>query len=65
MTKQKQIKTVTLTFEQYTDPEAIFPSRFMFRNEVGDYVFLLTSKRSIAQEYLSKELGGKFSLREV
>lgn len=65
MTKQKQVKTVTLTFEQYTDLDAVLPSKYMYRNEVGDYVFILTSKRSIAQEYLTKELNGKFSLREV
>lgn len=66
MTKKvKPVETMTATYEQYTDLDFIFPSRFMFRDAMGNYVFILTNKREVAVKYIQDNYGGAYSVREI
>jgi hypothetical protein len=63
--KEKVIETVVLTYQEYTFPEVSFPSKFCFRDANGDFIFIKTSKRSIAEQYIKDNYDGRYSLREV
>ena len=65
MSKKKQIEVVVVSYSEYQDPEFVFPSKFMFRNELGQYVFIKTSKRAIAEQFVAETTGGLFKVREV
>lgn len=65
--KPKEIQTVTMTYADYVSRyDGDFPSRYMFRDAMGDYVFVITGKKAIAEQYLVDNYGkGVYSLREV
>lgn len=66
MTNKKKVpETVTVSFSDYQDPDFIFPSKFMYRNSFGDFVFIKTAKRTVAVQYLNEYTSGMFELREV
>jgi hypothetical protein len=65
MSKKKQIEVVVVSYSEYQDPEFVFPSKFMFRNELGQYVFIKTSKRAIAEQFVAETTNNLFKIREV
>ncbi len=65
MAKIKQIETVVVQYADYIDPDFHFPSKFVFRNALGEYIFVKTSKRAIAEKYVQENYGGVYSIREV
>lgn len=65
MAKVKQIETVTIQYADYIDLEFVFPSKFMFRDAMGQYVFIKTNKRDVAVKYIADNYDGAYSVREV
>jgi hypothetical protein len=67
MAKQKEIQTTTITYADYISRyEGDFPSKYVFRNGFGDYTFIHTTKKAIAEQWLVENYGkGVYSLREV
>jgi|JI71714B2RNA_FD_contig_31_4889321_length_1981_multi_3_in_0_out_0_4 hypothetical protein len=65
MKNNKVIETVVVTFDEFNDPEFWPPSKYCFRNYDGDYVFIITQKRAVAQDTLKQLHGDMFKLREV
>ena len=65
MAKVKQIETITVQYADYIDPEFVFPSKFMFRDAMGQYVFIKTNKRDVAVKYIADNYDGAYSVREV
>jgi len=56
------LKTTTLSYDQYIQMDKP-PSTFFIRDAVGQYVFIHTSKREKAQEYVDETYGkGKYSV---
>lgn len=63
VTKKKTIKTVTVQFEQFCDPDFIPYGSFFIRNAFGEYIFLKTSDRSLAQAWADENYGkGKYTV---
>lgn len=61
--KEKEIKTVDVSFIDFTDPEFIPPGSFYIRNAFGEYVFYKTGERAKAQEAANKVYGkGKYTV---
>jgi regulation of enolase protein 1 (concanavalin A-like superfamily) len=68
MTKQKKekvVETVVVTLEQYHSPDFHHPSKWMFRNANGDFVFIKVSKREAAEKYIKDNYDGMYGLRCV
>ena len=63
--KAKQIETVLVTLQEYHSVDFVFPSKYAFRNASGDMVFIKTSKRSVAEQYVKDNYDGLYSIREV
>jgi len=63
--KEKVIETVVVTLEQYHSPEFLYPSKWAFRNAMGDLVFIKTSRRDVALRYIEDNFQGRYTLREV
>lgn len=55
--KEKEIKTVDVTFEHFCDPDFIPPGSFYIRNAFGEYVFFKTGDRAKAQEAVNNIYG--------
>jgi len=55
--KVKPVVTVVIEFETFTDPEFIPPGSFYIRDANGDYIFMKTSDRSVAQKYINDNYG--------
>lgn len=59
----KVVKTVTVTYEQFTEWDFIPPGSWYIRNAMGDYVFVKTSERKVAQDFVDSEYGkGKYAV---
>ena len=66
MTKKvKVIEIVVVTIQELHSPDFCYPSRYAFRNAVGDMVFIKTSKRSIAEQYVKDNYDGIYAIREL
>ena len=54
---------IELTFEEVSDYNFIPPCNFYYRNCVGNYIFISTSDREVAQKYIDEEVGikGKYT----
>ena len=48
--KVKPLVAVSVDFETFSDPDFIPPGSFYMRNAIGDYIFLKTSNRQVAQK---------------
>lgn len=48
--KKKVVKTVRVTFEEFTDYDFIPCGSFFIRDATGDYLFFKTSDRQAAQQ---------------
>lgn len=61
--KIKPIVSVVVEYEEFTQWDFIPPGSFYIREGSGDYIFLKTSDRVAAQEYINKEYGkGKYTV---
>lgn len=61
--KKKEIQTVNVTFEEFTDPEFIPYGSYYIRNALGEYVFLKTSDRKVAQDFINDQYGkGRYTV---
>lgn len=64
MTEAKKVKsmvTVTVTYEQFTEWDFVPPGSYYIRDAIGDYIFLKTSKRNLAQDHIDEVYGkGKY-----
>lgn len=63
--KKKELQTVLVSYEEWCDPEFNPPSRLFIRVATGDYLFLKTNKRSVAQEYVNENYGGIYVIRSM
>ena len=60
--KKKELKTTIITLQEFSDPNFIPPSTWFFKDAMGQYVFVHTSKRVLVQEYIDEHYGkGKYS----
>ncbi|AXF53079.1 MAG: hypothetical protein [Caudoviricetes sp.] len=60
---EKKIKTVVVDFEEFSEWDFIPPGSFYIRNAMGDYVFMKTSERKLAQDHVDAEYGkGKYAV---
>jgi len=50
-------KTTVVSFEQFSNYEFIPPATFFIQNALGEYIFIHTSKRATAQEWVDEEYG--------
>lgn len=60
---KKEVSVVIASFDEVNDPEYIYPSKFSFRAGNGDYIFIKTTKKSIAEQYVQEHYEGKYSIR--
>ena len=60
---EKELKITTVTYEDFTSIDFSPPSTWFFCNAMGEYIFIHTSKRSVAQEWIDEYSGvkGKYS----
>lgn len=57
-------KITTVVFEQFSDYEFIPPATFFIQNALGDYIFIHTSKREVAQSWVDEEYGkGRYTVK--
>lgn len=60
MSKQK---ITVVNYEEFSRWDFIPPATFFIKNAMGDYVFIHTAKRSVAQEWVDNEYGkGRYSV---
>lgn len=60
MSKQK---ITVINYEEFSKWDFIPPATFYIKNAMGDYVFIHTAKRSVAQEWVDNEYGkGRYSV---
>lgn len=65
MTKEskmsKLIETIRVSFSEFTSPDFSNPCKWFILDALGDYVFIKTRKREIAQQWVDGEYGhGKY-----
>lgn len=64
--KPKEIQITTINYADFISRvDGDYPSRFCYRNFNGDYVFVHTSKRAIAEAYVKEQFGDLYKIREV
>lgn len=63
--KVKPVEVVIVSYNEYIDTEFVFPSRYMFRDAMGQYVFIKTNKREVAVKYIQDNYNGVYSVRDV
>lgn len=52
-----EMKITTVEFEQFSHYEFIPPATFFIQNAMGDYIFIHTSKRQAAQDWVDENYG--------
>lgn len=61
--KVKPLNTVVIDFETFTDPEFVPPGSYYIRDASGDYIFIKTSDRKLAQKWSDDNYGrGKYNV---
>lgn len=55
MKASKEMRTVTVTYEEFSDYEFTPPGSYYVRMATGDYLFVCTSDRNAAQAYFDAE----------
>lgn len=50
--KKKEIKITIVSFEEFSDYLFNPPATFYIQNAMGEYVFVHTASRALAQEYI-------------
>lgn len=62
----KQVESVIVSYEDFSDLEFTPPSKWYIRNATGDYEFIKVQKREKAQQFFDEKYGvGKFVVRSV
>ena len=58
-----KVRVTTVDHEVFTEYDFIAPATFYFKNAMGEYIFLHTSKRAVAQEWIDHNMGsGRYSV---
>lgn len=61
MSKQK---ITVVTFTQFASMDFIPPATFFIQNAMGDYIFVHTSKRQVAQDWVDENYGkGRYTVK--
>lgn len=61
--KVKPLVTVTVEFKVFSEWDFVPPGSFYIRDATGDYIFMKTSDRKVAQQHIDKEYGkGKYTV---
>lgn len=55
----KEMKITKITYEEMESLEFQPPSTFYFKNALGEFIFIHTSKRQVAQDYVDELTGVK------
>jgi len=55
--KKKDIKVTIVDYNSFTDYLFIPPATFYIQNAMGEYIFVHTASRAIAQEYIDSLYG--------
>lgn len=63
--KKKQLETVLVSYEDFIMPEFNPPSKYFVRLAFGDYLFMKTNKRSVAQEFVNENYDGIYVIRTM
>lgn len=59
-----QPKITVVTYEQFSNYEFIPPATFFIQNALGEYIFIHTSKRQVAQDWVNEEYGkGRYAVK--
>ena len=62
----KQLQITTIEYSDFISRyNGDYPSKFVFRDALGNYNFIHTSKRSIAEAYVKENFNGLYQIREV
>lgn len=57
-------RITVVTFEQFSNYEFIPPATFFIQNALGDYIFIHTASRAVAQEWVNEEYGkGRYTVK--
>ena len=59
----KEIKTTLVTYEQFSDLDFTDPADYYIRLATGEYLYVHTKNRKIAQEFIDKEYGSHYTIR--
>lgn len=63
MSDKKPVKTVDVKYDQFTTWDFIPPGSFYIRTALGDYLFVKTANRKVAQDYIDETYGkGKYAV---
>lgn len=57
--KKKEIVSVVVSYEDFTSYDHIPIGNFYFKNAMGDIIYLKTSQRELAQEWIDEYAGVK------
>lgn len=60
---KKEVSVIVVDYNTLNDPDFTPPSQFYFRDALGDYIFIKTTKRSIAEQYVKDKYDGQYSVR--
>ncbi len=66
--KKKEIETFTVSHWESTSLDFISPARckYYIKDALGDFIYVKTSKRNLAQERIDEMYGeGKYKVRQV
>lgn len=60
----KDLKISVVQFEQFSSYEFTAPATFFIQNAMGDYIFIHTSKRNVAQAWVDENYGkGRYTVK--
>lgn len=63
MSEKKDLKVTIVNFNTFTDYLFIPPATFYIQNASGDYVFVHTASRQVAQDYINSQYGvGRYTI---
>lgn len=58
------VRTTTVTFEEFSDYEFIPPATWFIQNALGEYIFIHTSQRPVAQSWVDENYGkGRYTVK--
>jgi len=62
--KKKELKVTMVSFKEFSDIDFLPPSTFFYKNAMGDFAFIHTASRQVAQDYVDELTGvkGKYSV---
>ena len=57
-----ELKVTEVGYEEFSDYEFVAPATFYFRNASGNYIFIHTSRRALAQEWINENYGKHYTV---